>query len=70
MSIYTLSLYVPDSRVPIKWLYSSLEEAMELPSYWEQCKNVSEFGWSISLNGEVVYEMFHSPTQLPEDLFD
>jgi len=69
MSIYTLSLYIPGSRVPTKWLYSSLEDAMELPSYWEQCKNTREFDWSISLNGEVIREMLHNPTKLPEDLF-
>jgi hypothetical protein len=70
MSIYTLSLYIPGSRVPTKWLYSSLEDAMELPSYWEQHKDASEFDWSISFNDEVIYEMLHNPTQLPEDLFD
>ena len=69
MHIYTLSLYVLGSRVPTKWLYSSLEDAMKLPSYWEQCKNASEFDWSISLNGEVIREMLHNPTQLQEDLF-
>lgn len=69
MHMYTLSLYVPGSRIPTKWLYSSLEEAMELTSYWERCKDASEFDWSISFNDEVVYEMFHNPTQLPEDLF-
>ena len=69
MNKYTLSLYVPGSKVPTKWLYSSLEEAMELPSQWEQHKNASEFDWTISFNGEVIREMIHNPIQLPEDLF-
>lgn len=69
MHTYTLSLYVQGSIVPTKWLYSSLEEAMELISYWEQCKDASEFDWSISFNDEVICEMLHNPTQLPEDLF-
>lgn len=68
--MYTLSLYVPGSKASInKWLYSSLEKAMELASYWEQHKNASEFYWSISYNDEVVFEMIHNPVQLPEDLF-
>lgn len=69
MNLYTLSLYVPGSKVPTKWMYSSLEEAMELASYWEQRENTNEFNWSISFNGEVIREMIHNPTQLPEDLF-
>lgn len=69
--MYTLSLYIPGSKTSInKWLYSSLEKAMELASYWEQHENASEFDWSISFNGEVIHEMIHNPTQLPEDLFD
>lgn len=43
---------------------------MELTSYWERCKYASEFDWSISFSNEVIYEMLHNPTQLPEDLFD
>lgn len=69
MNGYTLSLYAPGSNVPIKWLYSSLEKALELTSYWEQRENSNKFDWSISFNGEVIYEMIHNPTQLPEDLF-
>lgn len=70
MDTYILSLYVPGSKVPTKWMYSSLEKAMKLASYWEQHENASEFDWSISFNGEVICEMIHNPTQLPEDLFD
>ena len=69
--MYTLSLYVPGSKASInKWLYPSLEKAMELASYWEQHKNASEFNWSISFNDEVIFEMIHNPIQLPEDLFN
>ena len=70
MSIYTLSLYVPYSTVPTKWIYTSLKEALELPQYWENNKNPDKWDWSISSDGEVVYEMFHNPKNLPEDLFD
>jgi hypothetical protein len=69
MNACILSLYVPGSSVPTKWLYSSLEEAIKMTSHWEQSKNSSEFDWSISFNGEVICEMLHNPTQLPEDLF-
>lgn len=70
MDAYTLSLYVSGSKDSInKWLYPSLEEAMELASYWEKCKNSNEFDWKISLNSEVIREMIHNPTKLPEDLF-
>jgi len=70
MSIYTLSLYVPGSKIPTKWLYSSLKEALELPRHWESNKNSDNLDWSISSDDEVVYEMFHNPKTLPEDLFD
>ena len=70
MSIYTLSLYVPGSKVPTKWLYTSLEEAFELPRHWEDNKNSDKLDWSIFSDGEVVYEMLHNPKTLPEDLFD
>ena len=69
MNEYILSLHVPGSNVPTKWLYSSLEKALELTSYWEQRENSNKFDWSISFNDEVIYEMIHNPTQLPEDLF-
>jgi hypothetical protein len=69
MNTYTLTLYARGSSVPTKWLYSSLEEAIEMTSHWEQSKNSSEFNWKISFNGEVIREMIHNPAKLPEDLF-
>ena len=70
MSIYTLSLYVPGSKSPIKWLYTSLEESLELPRHWGSNKNIDKFNWSVFSDGEVVCEMFYNPKTLPEDLFD
>lgn len=69
MNVYELSLYAPGSKAQTKWLYSSLEEAMEMTSHWEQNKNSNEFDWKISFNGEVIREMIHNPAKLPEDLF-
>lgn len=69
MNEYILSLHVPGSKVPTKWMYSSLEKAMELASCWERHENSDKFDWTISFNGEVIYEKLHNPTQLPEDLF-
>lgn len=69
MNTYTLSLYVPGSKVPTKWIYPSLKEALELPRHWESNKNQDKWNWSISSDGEVVYEMLHNPKSLPEDLF-
>ena len=67
MSIYTLSLYVPGSKVPTKWLYESLDEALQFAI----CPKASEqFDFSIYSDGGVVYEMLHNPKTLPEDLFD
>ena len=67
MSIYTLLLYVPGSKTSIKWLYESLDEALQ----FAVCPKASEqFDFSIYSDGDVVYEMFHNPKTLPEDLFD
>ena len=67
MNICTLSLYVPGSKAPIKWLYESLDEAMQ----FAVCPKASEqFDFSIYSDGDVMYEMFHNPKTLPEDLFD
>lgn len=67
MSIYTLSLYVPGSKTPIKWLYESLDEALNVAI----CPNASrQLDFSIYSDGIVVYEMFCNPRFLPEDLFD
>lgn len=67
MSIYTLSLYVPGSKAPIKWLYESLDEALK----FAVCPEASrQFDFSIYSDGGVVYEMFCNPRSLPEDLFD
>lgn len=67
MSIYSLSLYVTGSKAPITWLYESLDEALQFAI----CPNASEqFDFSIYSDGDVVYEMFHNPKTLPEDLFD